>query len=284
MKIIAEALVDWQPLQIRFFPRSKFEAPGTLVRCLESWFQTNASRPRSDCDIRYWNVTREDPALVEAVCEHLTNKALKRLAQHLAKRCPELDRIVIGETTAGAPVVAAGGGLSFDWAPLPAATVDLNGARHIVEAVAISFTPVTLGQFTQFLDATGYTPVPDKLEYADYLISHFQLNHGKSPKLPLFGVTHDDAVAFCEWAGLRLPSEPELQHFFVSMIQEGRQFKWSGACWTSTAPAPDTFIVRDGPYRAESLREPLDSYRKTLHRQHYQYLEAPCFRVARTLT
>ena len=41
------------------------------------------------------------------------------------------------------------------------------------------------------------------------------------------------------------------------------------------------FIARDGPYRTESLTEPVERYRKTLHRHHYQYLEAPCFRVAR---
>jgi hypothetical protein len=277
MQIIEEDLVDWEPLRIRFLPESRFADPQLLAAEIANWCKTNATKKRSDCDIRYWEVISRNSAVVEVVCEHLTKKALGRLLRDVAKQCPDLERIVIGEHLEGCP-----DGVSFDWALLPAAEIDLDGTPHSIAPIAISFTPVTIGQFVAFIETTGYTPIPDRIEYEGYLVSHFQLNHGKSPKLPLFGVTYDDAVAYCDWVQLRLPTEPELHHFFVSLVREGRKFTWSGECWTTTSPAADVFVVRNGPYRMESLNEPVARYRKELHRHHYQYLEAPCFRVART--
>lgn len=276
--IVEEDLVDWEPLRIRFVPKSSFDDPDSLAAEIEDWLKTNAVNPRSDCDIRYWEISRRDSSLVEAVCEHLTKKALRRFARHISKRCPDLERIIVGEHIDGYPR-----GLSFDWVLLPKDIVTINGLQCPVDPVAISFTPVTLGQFTEFMNQTGYTPVPDKIEYEGYLVSNFQLNHGTSPKLPLFGVTYDDALAYCEWARLRLPSEPELHHFFISCVKQHRRFNWSGECWTTTSTSPDVFIVRNGPYHVSSSNQPLERYRKELHRHHYQCLEAPCFRVARTL-
>src|SRR5262249_39518261 len=277
MQIIEEDLVDWEPLRIRFLPRSKFADPHLLATEIANWCKTNAAKKRADCDIRYCEVVSRNAAVVEVVCEHLTKKSLGRLGRDVAKQCPDLDRIVIGEHIEGCP-----DGVSFDWAFLPAADVDVHGARHAVDPIALSFTPVTIGQFVEFIETTGYTPVPDRIEYEGYLVSNFQLNHGKSPKLPLFGVTYDDARAYCDWVQLRLPTEPELHHFFVSLVREGLKFGGSGECWATQARAADVFVVRNGQYRMESLNEPMDQYRKELPRHHYQYLEAPCFRVART--
>jgi Sulfatase-modifying factor enzyme 1 len=277
MRIVEEDLVDWEPLRIRFIPKSQFHDPHRFAMELENWCQTNAGQTRSDCDIRYWKIIQTTPPLIEAICEHLTKKALRRLAQHLSKRCPELDHLVIGDHLHGQSA-----GLSFDWVHLPPAEVNLLGSDHLVTAVAIAYTPVTLGQFNEFTKLVGYTPVPDLLEYPGYLIRNFQANYGNSQKLPLFGLTYDDAAAYCEWAGLRLPFEPELHHFFASLARQRRKFNWSGDCWTASSPAPDQFVVRNGPYDVNSLTEPLQHFRKELHRHHYEYPEAPCFRVARS--
>lgn len=278
MRIIEEDLVDWEPLRIRFVPKSTFPDPTAFARDVEEWLRANAEKTRSDCDLRYWDVSANEVGAIEAVAEHLTKNSLQRLARHIAKRHPELDQIVIGERIDGAPT-----GLSFDWVLLPEDEIQLDGVSFQVDSVAIPFTPVTIGQFVEFMEATAYIPVPDRIEFEGFLVDNFRFSHGKSPKLPLFGVTYDDAVAYCEWARLRLPTEPELHHFFKFCVTQEREFQWSGECWTSTSTAADVFVVRDGPYHVEAFEDSLDRYRKTLHRHHYQLIEAPCFRVARTL-
>ena len=140
--------------------------------------------------------------------------------------------------------------MKFDWVRLPAADIEFNGAIHRVDSVAISFSPVTFGQFTEFMRETDYMPVPDTKEYDGFLVENFRGNYGPSPKTPLYGVTYDDAFAYCMWAHMRLPSEPELHHFFIPSPAQGKQSKWSGECWTSTSPREDTFVVRNGPILA----------------------------------
>src|SRR5690606_4668742 len=156
---------------------------------------------------------------------------------------------------------------------------------HQVPSFMISFTPVTVGQFQEFLSATGYVPIPDRLEETPgYLIDHFQLNFGPSPKHVLFGVTYDDAAAFCEWANYRLPSDPELKQFFHTACLRGKRFNDSGECWTSTSTTSGKFVTWNGPYRKESLDDPDRNYRKPLPRHQYEFLEAPCFRVVKKAT
>jgi hypothetical protein len=146
MRVVAEDLVDWQPLVIRFIPKGKFDDPSMVVACLEAWCQENTAKAKSDCDLRFWKVTLASDGMIEAIVEHLTPKSVARLARSIGKSCPELDHVKIGEPLKGFPA-----GLKFDWVRLPAAEIELNGAIHRVDSVAISFSPVTFGQFTEFM-------------------------------------------------------------------------------------------------------------------------------------
>jgi hypothetical protein len=259
-------------------PTTEFADPESLATHVRMWFEENAAKPRADCDVRYFDVGATTSAGVAAIGELLTRKAVRRLVDSAARKFPELDRVELGERIEG-----AAGGLSFDWLTLPDARVPAN-ANPPIARFAISAAAVTIGQFEEFMQATGHVPMADRLEnQPGYLLVNFRLNFGKSPKIPLFGVTYDDAVAYCEWAGLRLPTEPELDLFFVTMCALERKFGWTGECWSSTSDGEDHFLIRHGPYRKESLSDPAERYRKRFHRHQYEMLEAPCFRVARSL-
>src|SRR5688572_7053800 len=110
MRIVEVDLVDWEPLRIRFMPKAKIADPELLAAEIENWFTTNAAKARADCNLSYWQIISKTSAQVEVACEHLTRKALSRLGRDMAKRCPDLDHLVIGEHLDGQP-----GGVSFDW-------------------------------------------------------------------------------------------------------------------------------------------------------------------------
>jgi len=62
----------------------------------------------------------------------------------------------------------------------------------------ISAYEVTNAQYKKFLEATGHTP-PEYWDDPKY----------NDPDQPVVGVSYNDAVEYCDWAGMRLPTEAE---------------------------------------------------------------------------
>jgi formylglycine-generating enzyme required for sulfatase activity len=113
-----------------------------------------------------------------------------------------------------------------------------------LSAYAIDLTPVTNAEYEKFLEASGYTP----------RIQHNFLKHwvdGKPPAgkedHPVVYVDLNDARAYAEWAGKRLPTDSEWQ--YAAEGPEGLRYPWgermeAGRCnWddatTSVTAFPD---------------------------------------------
>ena len=145
-----------------------------------------------------------------------------------------------------------------------------------IDSIAVSFTLKV-----QKLVESGYVPDCDKAEYSGYLESHMKLNWGKSSKMPVFGVSFNDAMAFCDWAKVRLPAEIELHQFFVHRSVEAKQSEWTGDCWTTTRTPFGNYVLRNGPYPPTTGLS-IDHFRSDLPADHYDY-PFPVFRVAKSL-
>ena len=67
-----------------------------------------------------------------------------------------------------------------------------------VDAFYIDKYEVTVGQYNQFVRATGHPPLPDWVS-----------KYSPTDQHPVAGVTWHDAMAYAKWAGKRLPTEAE---------------------------------------------------------------------------
>ena len=112
--------------------------------------------------------------------------------------------------------------------------------RMRIDAFHIDRYPVTNAQFKTFIDASGYRPADDH----NFLL-HWQ--GGAPPRgwenKPVTWVSLEDARAYAQWAGKRLPHEWEWQ--YAAQGTDGRRYPW-GNEWNPEA-APPCSVERNMP-------------------------------------
>lgn len=95
--------------------------------------------------------------------------------------------------------------------------------------------PVTNAQFKAFLDATGYHPRDEGNFLKDWINGNYP--EGWTPK-PVTWISLEDAHAYAEWAGKRLPHEWEWQ--YAAQGDDGRLYPWGKEPNPTALPKPAT--------------------------------------------
>lgn len=111
----------------------------------------------------------------------------------------------------------------------PAHTVDLP-------AFEIDKFEVTNDDFALFVDATGYQTYAE-VQGASQNWRNYAEGKGNHPVVK---VTWNDAAAFCEWAGKRLPTEEEWEK--AARGDDGRAYPWGNEFDPAKANVKDTGI------------------------------------------
>jgi len=91
-----------------------------------------------------------------------------------------------------------------------------EGPQHKVklDGYYIYRTPVTVAQYMKFCNATGHA----KPAAPDFNSNWSKLDH------PIANITCDDALAYCEWAGVKLPTEAQWEK--AARGTDGRIYPW----------------------------------------------------------
>jgi gamma-glutamyl hercynylcysteine S-oxide synthase len=94
--------------------------------------------------------------------------------------------------------------------------------------------PVTNGAFKKFLDVTHYRPKDDLNFLRDWKDGNYSAGWENRP---VTWVSLEDARAYADWAGKRLPHEWEWQ--YAAQGNDGRLYPWGNEWDPSAVPVPD---------------------------------------------
>jgi formylglycine-generating enzyme required for sulfatase activity len=105
------------------------------------------------------------------------------------------------ERRGGARILAQRGGVELVRIPGGRFSMGEDGEAHEVELASfyLARTPVTNGQYAEYLEVNPEVAKPPYW-------GHWQFNQ---PQQPVAGVSWPEATAYCEWAGLSLPTEAQ---------------------------------------------------------------------------
>jgi formylglycine-generating enzyme required for sulfatase activity len=135
--------------------------------------------------------------------------------------------------------VSVGVDVEYPWEDSPRR---FHERKLTVKSFYMDQYPVTNAEFKHFLDATHYAPADKGNFLKDW-------KDGQIPtgweKRPVTWVSLEDARAYAEWAGKRLPHEWEWQR--AAQGNDGRAYPWGDYWQAGSVPTPDTGRKMHGP-------------------------------------
>ncbi|MEM7201639.1 MAG: SUMF1/EgtB/PvdO family nonheme iron enzyme [Planctomycetota bacterium] len=162
-------------------------------------------------------VERLAPEAMQERRATLARSASPELSARYARHDSAATRVQVHESTGIELVPIPGGSFVMGAPDDERGRSEREGPQHEVALAPfwLAKTPVTNEQYGKFLQATGHV-APEYWEERRY----------NRPRQPVIGVSWEDAVAFCTWAKLFLPSEAQWEY----ACRAGTETRyWSGS-------------------------------------------------------
>ena len=306
MKISLKSLVDYECDEFRFRASSiKPDTGNRILATFHAFQQKRTAQPYCSCHDKDSPFIKDEPDKneISVVFGWFCKRCLRELERMLTTAVPEILSCSIGENKVGYP-------------PRFHREIEFRGAVAELEdgsfvellPFAIQMSAVTIGQFSKFAEETAYiTSAEQNGQYGDDTYKKGPtidpVKKNDRPNLPACSLSYLDAVAYCSWAMVRLPTEAELlaASLVDKRLMEPREkggflFGMDGRFRTSLFPdclddlgvqwvtgqAPVGYaIVRTGPFL---VREPGWQARKNRHEWPVDAYDLMCgFRTCRTI-
>ena len=149
----------------------------------------------------------EQSHITRILFDWFPKELLEPLATELTQQFPSIYRMEVGADFESPQRD------DFAFIEVPLKTAPFEDGTHVtVQPFAIAKYPVSIGQFSAFSAKTGYISLAEKCR-DEFNYWHVPGRDAIPPEkqltLPAEFLCYHDAMAYCEWAGRRLPTESE---------------------------------------------------------------------------
>ncbi len=216
MRIEYTSMLDWEPMQVRFLhgngPEVK-DYSSLLDQLIRQWYASTGRENLCDCFLTSLDVFQADDgdgtvtAWIEWCCKH----CLPCLLGLIESQFPEFSACIVGYSGSANTQDETHNMNKYIDHVIREIVLE-NGKVVSVPPFEIARLPVTNKEFATFARETSYQTSAERLGsnevyYKNDMILGF--DQATVDKISVTCVSYKDAINYCKWANVRLPSEAE---------------------------------------------------------------------------
>ena len=221
--------------------------PGEPTSAIKTLMQRMAQMTRQPLT----NFSHDHTILPQTMVEIAATKPAKETPEGMI-RIPGGDYLFVVNGTEIEGSANPGVDVQYPWEDLPRR---YHEHKMQVAPFYIDKYPVTNAEFKKFLDATKYAPKDAMNFLRDWKNGTFPEGWDNRP---VTWVSLEDARAYAQWAGKRLPHEWEWQ--FAAQGTDGRIYPWGNTWQADNVPHPVTGRMTTGPETVDSHPQAASPY------------------------